>query len=37
MNPWLDLILWGLGWFIGIGLAVLIPSLIFAKIIDKIS
>jgi hypothetical protein len=37
MNPWLDLFLWGLGWFIGIGLAVLIPSFIWAKIIDKIS
>jgi hypothetical protein len=33
----IDLLLWGLGWFIGIGLAVAIPSFIFAKIIEKIS
>ena len=33
----IDLLLWGLGWFVGIGLAVAIPSFIFAKIIEKIS
>lgn len=36
MEAIFSLILWGLSWFIGIGLAVWIPCWIYKKILDKI-